>query len=121
MCFFLGGGSVESKFLYYYHGKTVKIKFLYVCINVVLQTVQLKLYYPHYCYRHSTAARDTSVSLGQHPIPEAAEVTAELPSKFSATREKTTCCRYGNVLYRIGLETLSLSNGELLGCHFVEV
>ena len=35
---FLGGG-VESKFLYY-HGKTVKIKFLYVCAYVVLQTVQ---------------------------------------------------------------------------------
>jgi hypothetical protein len=99
------------------HGQT-QIRFFYVCINVGLQTVRLKLYYPHYCYRRSTAACDTAVPVGQHAIPEAAEVTVEFPGKFNARREKTTCCRYGNVLYHIGLKRLLLFNRELLDCFF---
>jgi len=106
-CAFLGGG-VESKLLY-------------VCVNVMLQTVRSKAYYLHYCYRHPTAASDTAVSLGQHPICEAAEVTVELPSKFCATREKTTYCRYGTILYHIGLERLLLFNGDLLDNYLVGV
>jgi hypothetical protein len=97
----------------------VESKYLYICMDVGLQTVRLKLYCPHYCYRHSTAAIDTAVPLGQRPISEAAEVTFELPNKFSATREKTTCCRYGSVIYRIGLERVLIFNRELLDCFFL--
>ena len=105
MLFFLGGGGIENKFLCY-HCKNLKIKFLYFCVSVVLQTVRLKVYYLHYRHRHPTAASDPAVSLGQRPIPEATEVTVELPSKFSATWEETACCRYGTVLCHIGLERL---------------
>jgi hypothetical protein len=94
---------------------------MYVCMIVRLQTVRLKLYYPHCCHRRSTPASDTAVPLGQRPISEAAEVTVELPSKFSGTREKTTCCRYGDVLYHIGLEILLLFNRELLDCYLMGV
>ena len=91
----------------------VESTFLYIWVDVGLQTVRLKLYYPHYCFRHSTAASNTAVPLGQHPISEAAEVTLELSNKFSATRKKAACCRYGNVLYHIGLERLLLFNREV--------
>jgi hypothetical protein len=97
------------------------IKFLYVYMIVGLQTVQFKLYYSHCCHRRSSAASDTAVPLGQHPISEAAEVTVELPRKFSATREKTSCCRYGNVLYHTGLEIQLLFKRELLDCYLVGV
>jgi hypothetical protein len=60
-------------------------KFLYIYMNVMLQIVQLKVYYLCYCCRYSTAASNTAVPVGQHPISEAAKVAVELPSKFSAT------------------------------------
>jgi hypothetical protein len=85
-------------------------------MNVTLQIVQLKLHYLYYCCRYSTAASNTAVPPGLHPISEAAEVIVELRGKFSATREKTTDCRYGNVLYRNELERLLFFNKELLGC-----
>jgi hypothetical protein len=53
-------------------------KFSYIYMNVVLQIVQLKLYCLCYCFRHSTAASNTTVPTGQHPMSEAAEVVVEL-------------------------------------------